>query len=393
MKPRLRKLWLTVHRWIGLTAGLLFVLLGLTGSLLVFDHAIDEWLNPALLLTNGSGDRLPIGEVTRRAEAAYRAAHPEQSIAASAVSSPRVENGVWTAWFMGGTESTPEWTMVYVDPYSGEVTGQRVWGENLMGIVYRLHYTLLGGEYGAVIVGIAGMVLMISIVSGIWLWWPLWKSGWRAAFAIRRGRRFNYDLHKTLGIVGAPLLFVIAFTGVYMVFPNLINPAIDLVSERTKQTEAHSSHASQSTARVTPEEAIAIATQLFPEATFDHFHPPQTTDGTYEIGLRQPDEPQTSFGATQVMIDQYSGSVVAVRDPKKLTAGDHFVAWQFPLHNGEAFGLAGRWIVFASGLLPAVLYATGFVLWWRRTGKRASYKERAPALPIAVREPATAVMA
>jgi uncharacterized iron-regulated membrane protein len=393
MQARWRRRWLTVHRWIGLTVGLLFVLLGLTGSLLVFDHAIDEWLNPSLLLTKGSGERLPISEVTREAETAYLAAHPGRPATAAAVSSPRTDDGVWTAWFMSGTETTPAWTMVYVDPYSGDVTGQRVWGTDLMGTVYRLHYTLLGGEFGAIIVGVAGIVLMISIASGVWLWWPLWKNGWRAAFAVRRGRRFNYDLHKTLGIGGAPILLVVAFTGVYMNLPSLINPLIDLVSKRTEHAEGITSNAAAATAPIAAERAIAIARDAFPDATFDHFHPPQAKDGTYEIGLRQPGEPQTSFGATQVIIDQYTGRVLAVRDSRQLTAGDDFVAWQFPLHNGEAFGLAGRLVVFASGIAPAVLYVTGVMLWWRRRRPRRLRQPRETLMVDPVRNATSVVTA
>src|SRR5437764_5081484 len=34
--PSARKLWLNVHLWLGLTAGLALALIGLTGSLLVF---------------------------------------------------------------------------------------------------------------------------------------------------------------------------------------------------------------------------------------------------------------------------------------------------------------------------------------------------------------------
>jgi uncharacterized iron-regulated membrane protein len=40
-----RVLWLRVHRYIGLVVGALFVLVGLTGSILAFWQAIDEWLN------------------------------------------------------------------------------------------------------------------------------------------------------------------------------------------------------------------------------------------------------------------------------------------------------------------------------------------------------------
>ncbi|MGH7201474.1 MAG: PepSY domain-containing protein, partial [Planctomycetaceae bacterium] len=50
---------------------------------------------------------------------------------------------------------------------------------------------------------------------------------------------------------------------------------------------------------------------------------------------------------------------------------------QFPLHNGEAFGLAGRWIVFFSGLTPAVLYVTGVTIWWRRRRSRRRQRQTA----------------
>ena len=47
-------------------------------------------------------------------------------------------------------------------------------------------------------------------------------------------------------------------------------------------------------------------------------------------------------------------------------AGSRFMGWQFPLHNGDALGLAGRWLVFLGGWLPALLFGTGLYLWWRK---------------------------
>ena len=43
-----RFFWLKLHLYIGLSLGFIFVLAGLTGSLLVFYVEIDELLNPAL---------------------------------------------------------------------------------------------------------------------------------------------------------------------------------------------------------------------------------------------------------------------------------------------------------------------------------------------------------
>ena len=52
LKSRLiigRALWLTVHKYIGLFAGAIFVLIGLTGSILAFGSEIDTWLNAGLM--------------------------------------------------------------------------------------------------------------------------------------------------------------------------------------------------------------------------------------------------------------------------------------------------------------------------------------------------------
>jgi len=57
-----RKVWPTVHLNLGLSVGMALVLIGLTGSILVFHHEIDAWLTPSLLRIDppsGGGDRLP----------------------------------------------------------------------------------------------------------------------------------------------------------------------------------------------------------------------------------------------------------------------------------------------------------------------------------------------
>jgi uncharacterized iron-regulated membrane protein len=371
---RARRNWLTAHRWLGLTVGLVFVLIGLTGSLLVFDHAIDEWLNPNLLLTEGSGQRKSIADVVAAAEQAF---DPSQSQAA-AVSRPRVENGVWTVWFASGTANAPTFTAVYVDPYSASTTGQRVWGEDLMTWIYRLHFQMLAGRIGSIAVGIIGILVVISILSGVYLWWPLWKNSLRAAFAIRRGRRFSYDLHKTFGIVSAGVLLVITFTGVYMEFPDAVNAVAKVFVTVSDTQTAFSSSPDGAKQPLSPDEALAIAQKSFPDATFDHLHPPDGNAGAYEVAFRQADEIQQSFGRSQVFLDQYSGEVIAIREPADFTAADAFFAWQFPLHNGEAFGLVGRWVVLFFGLTPAILYTTGVLVWWRkRQSKRRIPQESA----------------
>jgi len=45
---RRRKLWLQIHLWLGLLAGSVLLIAGLTGSIITFWQELDAVLNPAL---------------------------------------------------------------------------------------------------------------------------------------------------------------------------------------------------------------------------------------------------------------------------------------------------------------------------------------------------------
>ncbi len=42
----MRAILVLLHRYIGLATAVFLLLAGLTGSLLAFNHELDEWLNP-----------------------------------------------------------------------------------------------------------------------------------------------------------------------------------------------------------------------------------------------------------------------------------------------------------------------------------------------------------
>jgi uncharacterized iron-regulated membrane protein len=73
-------------------------------------------------------------------------------------------------------------------------------------------------------------------------------------------------------------------------------------------------------------------------------------------------------------VDRHTGAVRTTRTWADMTAADRFLDWQLPLHNGEAFGLIGRLIVFVTGLLPLALLVTGFLIW--RHKRRAARLRR-----------------
>jgi len=52
-----------------------------------------------------------------------------------------------------------------------------------------------------------------------------------------------------------------------------------------------------------------------------------------------------------------------VQDRADFSAGERFLEWQYPLHCGEAFGNVGRALVMILGIVPLILYVTGFLRW------------------------------
>ncbi|KAB7624201.1 PepSY-associated TM helix domain-containing protein [Alkalilimnicola sp. S0819] len=361
----MRRLLTLLHTYLGLIAGLLLALTGLTGSLLVFDHALDERLAPHTL-AQAEGAPAPLQAVLDAARNAAPGHPPPTRLhlarrpgSAHVVRFPTPEGAV------GPLEIT-------VDPVSAQVLAVRGWGEYPMSWLYRLHYTLLAGQTGKYLVGVGGILLLFFCLSGAYLWWPRPGRWWRALTVKWRSGAFrlNYDLHKISGIYLLPVLGVVAFSGVSLVFPR---PMMSLVAPLSapEPFPSPSSTPVPSPERLDADRAVAVAEAVFPAGNLKRIYLPRRPEDTYRLSYRLPGEPWSAHGASYVWVDQYSGEVLGSRDATRVSGGSQFMNWQFPLHNGDALGLAGRWLVFASGLMPALLFGTGFYMWWRkRQGRR-----------------------
>ena len=75
--------------------------------------------------------------------------------------------------------------------------------------------------------------------------------------------------------------------------------------------------------------------------------------------------------------------MLRVIDPLAARSGDWFVSLLYPLHTGEAFGIAGRILISVVGLMPLLFFVTGLVVWIRFRRKPA--KRKAPAVKAAPR--------
>jgi uncharacterized iron-regulated membrane protein len=374
---QLRKVLVTIHLYIGLVCGLVLSIAGLTGSLIVFWQPIDTALNSELLTPDPVCTEpafRPIDELV----AAVQAKIPPSGRLTS-LDFPDHERSLLWVWYQTPAPQA-EWGDIYtvfVKPCSGEVTGprlwnsqQRPWGGPLMSALIQLHTSLWLNQwsilFGNHVLSFGSVLVMGSILVGYYLWWPS-RGNWRSAFTIKRsarGTRLHYDLHKVVGACAGCLLLVSLLTGVYLYSPwtDLIDRSVNLFSPVT----ALAAQAPVSTP-IEGQEPITVGRILEISKT--------TLSSGRPISLEFPVDEQGTYLVTvdtgvvwksQVSVDQYSGAVVRVQGPQAASAGDHMLAWLFPLHTGQAFGLPGRTVLVVLGAIPTCLYMTGFFLWWRK---------------------------
>ncbi|PPK65336.1 PepSY-associated transmembrane protein [Methylobacter tundripaludum] len=138
----------------------------------------------------------------------------------------------------------------------------------LIDFVFKLHYALLikPHDVSTVAVGLSGALLMISVLTGLIVWWPL-TGRWRQALTVKPksgGIRCNYDLHKVFGSYTALVMLPVLFSGIYMVLPHNVVPVLELFSPVTYRYWFHSTPPTGNAQAIGMDQAVAIARQRYP---------------------------------------------------------------------------------------------------------------------------------
>lgn len=360
---RLRIAVRRVHLWLGLTLGLLFALLGLTGSALVFYTGIDERLHPAIEAEWG-------GRAPGLASPAW-----DRALATGAARWHHA-GGKWTFEVTGEGGAIParyypmpghhaDREMVWFSPDGSRVLRAEPWGGYLMSWLYQLHMQLLAGEVGHQVVGWSGVAMLLLLVSGIIAWWP--RGSWAKAVAFKRGavpiRRLR-DLHKLAGIWSMALLAVLVATGVLLALPEVVQAILAPTAMPVPVAAAGEAP------RVPIVRALAAAQRALPDGRVVFFDVPTDLAAPIRVRLQVPGDPHARFAGSFVFVDQRSARVLAVHDLRRGNAGTAVNAWVRTLHDGTVGGMSTRILAVATGLVPAILFVTGFLHWRRRLTAR-----------------------
>ncbi|TFW27286.1 PepSY domain-containing protein [Duganella callida] len=393
----MKKLWFQLHWFVGITAGTVLMVIGLTGAILAFREQILDALNPGV--RNVAVQDAPVLSPQQFAVAA-RALKPEARVTSIILyDTPGASARVGLAPPPGQRKGET----IYLDPYTAAPL-PALRGDEFFEWVEQLHrFLLMPRDQGKMFTGVLAFCLLGLTLTGLYLRWPRRLWDWRTWLTFdprMKGRSFLWGLHSVAGTWVMLVFLVFTLSGVYWAFDPIRDMADGWMGTlRPPRAAAPAKPNAPKAARADrPKDEPADLT-----AAWDTFR--KNAPGWHMAFLRPPEKARQPMqilwvasdaphlrARSSMSIDPQSGELLKHELYADKPLGARFQSVIYPLHLGTYYGIAGQIIVFIAALALPGFGITGWMLYLkRRRQKRSARAERAQftagAPPAAGAEP------
>jgi len=343
-----------VHLFLGITCGVLASISGLTGSMYVWQPEITSALNQRLLQRE-STNTLSEKTLLKTSSELYRS----QKDTIAKIFLPYREQETVSIIYKNGQT-------LYYHPETGAPLGKKSASIKLFEDLLKIHRSLGIPKIGKYIVGSSAIIFFLFLLtSGLFLWWKKYKSNFKKGIKIkwkRNRKRFNYDVHKSLGIFFSLPLAVMAFSGGYFTYNSYYKDGLKLIDgfignkQPEKKIEAGTGidilHLLE-----TPDNQYALRAIYFPQDGNEVYQFRYIKNRFINPGLRKTRELKLDNNSNTIYSSSFNDDPVS----------EQIAAQFYPIHIGEMAGMLGRILVFISGFVPLILFITGLRFYYFRT--------------------------
>lgn len=336
----LRRAMFQIHLWTGIGLGLYVLMISVTGSAIVFRNEIYDYFGkPKMVAVQPV--RLSQDEIRAKAQSQY----PGYAISYFWESKrPGQATEIWL-------EKPGEKRQRVFNPYTGQDIGRAVsYPISIVAWCNDLHTNLLGGPKGRIVNGVCSVLITLLCITGAILWWP-GLAKWRRSLMVdprANWKRINWELHSVVGFWTFALVFMWAFTGIYLVFPDPFQQGLNKIAPLDFYKPLAAAQPEPQIQPQTPHSSFVLV------ADPPIYLPPP------------PDRPNN--GKRRRFVPHYS-------------KGDMVLRWVYWLHFGNFAGNKTKGVWVALGLLPALLFLTGAIMWWNRVLSREARRLKSAISP------------
>lgn len=357
----LRQSMAGLHTWGGLLPSWLLFVIMFAGTLACFDKELERWMRPALHVPS-------VTSVT--------ANDVDQWVRTN------VEAPLHVYWMHGPTAREPYWRLgweedetgtrgkVAFDPRSGKPMPDTVGGE----FFFTLHYNLEAGTIGMYIVGLAGMFMLVALVSGIIIHRRIFKD----FFTLRpqaNGQRAWLDAHNLFGVIGLPFHLILAYTGV-AIFVATYMPAGSMVAYDNNplaffeevQGGYHRNELDQPAGQPASMNAmLADARQHWGNGEPGWIIVEHPDDASSVVSIRRLDLSRIGAPQDALSYDAFTGELL---DEQQAPTGYRAYMWLVGLHMAQFGGTLVRALYALLGLAGCAMLVAGTSVWLRKREER-----------------------
>ncbi len=373
-----RKTIRVLHLLLGLLSGMVVFVVAVTGCLLVFEEEISRAFNygtyrsvardgasfaaPSKLFTHT--DSLLAGREIKRA---YSITYLHEELLST----------VWSLDRAGQYHATP------LHPQTGQPIAAFDYPNSFFAVVLDLHMHLALGEVGASIVGYATVIFVLLMITGLLLWKPANRKGYKQRFRIKwnaSAKRLTYDLHNVLGFYMSWIAIFIAITGLVWSF-EWVNQSLQWLANGGKTipyvaAKYQSDTTGYETVLLQEQRRQRVMDSIFATHLQDahqinalEVHRPMSAAAPLYIAV------QTLRGANYARTDyygydSYTGKLLGKEIFANMNNGKKLRRLNYYIHMGSIAGLTGKMAAFFASLIAASLPITGLLIYINRGKKR-----------------------
>ena len=413
-----KKTFFQIHWFLGITAGLVLSIMGVTGAIYSYEQQILKWINTdSYTVQAQSGPKLSPAELYQH----FKQQNPEMQInSVSLDASPTGSSTVNIA-----KEGARRGYNMMVNPYTAEVLPE-IKGREFFQFIQQLHRYLTMGPVGKQITGACALMLIFFVLSGLYLRWPKRHSvkQWLAVKPQLKGRNFIWDLHAVVGTWVVIFYLILACTGLYWSYDWWRNGMFKVLGverpqpemqqgqggrggeeqgrsagesrgegagERVPRSEGQRENRGEGRERGVDDTLLLTALNKSWAGFQNEFNDKYSTV-TFNIPKKADGELKLSFTDVEVQHERARNNAtynyqdaaftsVEMYEDKKLN--EKIMSSMLPVHRGSFFGPIYQFFAMVASLLMPLFFVTGWMLYLKRRKQKK--------LTLAARQGATAV--
>jgi sulfite reductase (NADPH) flavoprotein alpha-component len=373
-----KKLWFQLHWFVGITAGTILMVIGLTGATLAFRDQILDALNPGVRTV--AVQSAPVLSPQQFAQAARTLKPHERVTSIILYDTPGSSARIGLAPPPGQRKGET----IYLNPYTAALLPELAY-EDFFEWVEQLHrFLLLPRDPGKMVSGALAFCLMGLALTGLYLRWPRRVWDWRTwlTFDTRmKGRSFLWGLHSVVGTWVMVVFMVFTMSGVYWAFDPIrdmadgwmgtLRPPREAAAPKPKGAKPPKAEPADLTSSWTTFQQTA------PNWHMAFLRPPERANAPLQILWVAKDAPHVR-ARSSMTINMQTGELMKTELYADKPVGARLQSVIYPLHLGTYFGVVGQLIVFIAALALPGFGITGWMLYLnRRKQKRIARAERA----------------